>query len=147
MPSFTNAFRQEISRLSKKALKGDLVALQTSSAQQKRQISALKKQVAELSKVMARLQSGRVARPSQFTDGAAPKAARFSAKGFRSLRGRLGLTLGEMATLLGASSQSIYNWEHGKTKPRANQLTSIAEIRGLGKREAQRRLESSVSTD
>ena len=36
---------------------------------------------------------------------------------------------------------TIYNWEKGKSKPRNQQLNAWANVRGIGKREALRRLE------
>ena len=36
---------------------------------------------------------------------------------------------------------TIYHWEAGKARPRQQQLAKLAAVRGLGKREAVRRLE------
>jgi DNA-binding XRE family transcriptional regulator len=36
---------------------------------------------------------------------------RFVAKGFKSLRQRLGFSAAQIGKLLGVSEQSIYNWE------------------------------------
>jgi DNA-binding transcriptional regulator YiaG len=46
----------------------------------------------------------------------------------------------EFGQLVGASGQSVYNWESGKAVPRASQMAALANVRGLGKREAQARL-------
>ena len=67
-------------------------------------------------------------------------SSRFSAKGLKSLRARLGLSAVEFGQLVGASGQSIYIWETGKAVPRASQQASLASIRGIGKREAAKRL-------
>jgi len=37
---------------------------------------------------------------------------------------------------VGASGQSIYNWEAGKARPRAQHLSALAALRTLGKKEA-----------
>ena len=42
---------------------------------------------------------------------------------------------------MGVTGQTIYTWEQEKSKPRESQLAGIAEVRGLGKREALHRLE------
>src|SRR3546814_2644622 len=100
----------------------------------------MKKQIAQLEQEVKKLR--RVAGSS-----AAPKVAeaggklRFVAKGLKSLRTRLGLSAEELGVLLGVSGQSVYNWESKKTVPRATQVAAIAALRGLGKREAQARLE------
>ncbi len=57
-----------------------------------------------------------------------------------SLRARLGLSAAEFGRLIGASGQSVYNWETGKAVPRASQRAALAAIRGMGKREAGKRL-------
>ncbi|MBK8122238.1 MAG: helix-turn-helix transcriptional regulator [Dokdonella sp.] len=55
---------------------------------------------------------------------------------------RLGITVEELAALLGVSPQSIYNWQTGKSVPRRAQLEKLASIRGMGKREAEALLAS-----
>ena len=66
---------------------------------------------------------------------------RFSAKGLLSNRRRLGLAAGEFGKLVGASGNTIYNWESGATKPRTSFHAAIAGLRQIGKREAQLRLQ------
>jgi DNA-binding transcriptional regulator YiaG len=59
-----------------------------------------------------------------------------------SWRRRLGLSAVDFGLLMGASSQSIYNWEEGKVRPRTKHLPAIAALRTLGRKEAAARLES-----
>lgn len=47
----------------------------------------------------------------------------------------------EVGLLLEASPLSVYKWEQGQASPRAKHLAAIAELRKMGKREAQKRLE------
>ena len=58
------------------------------------------------------------------------------------MRARLGLSAADFGRLVSASGQSIYNWEAGKASPRATQQAAIAAVRGIGKREAAKRLEA-----
>jgi transcriptional regulator with XRE-family HTH domain len=58
----------------------------------------------------------------------------------RSQRERLGLSQADFGNLLGVSAQSVYNWEHGETRPRDEQIAKIAALRAVGKREAGARL-------
>ncbi len=67
---------------------------------------------------------------------------RFTAKGLASQRRRLGLSALDCGLLVGASGQSIYNWEEGKARPRAKHLSAIAALRTLGKKDAAARLSS-----
>jgi len=57
-------------------------------------------------------------------------------------RRRLGLSAAECGLLIGASAQSIYNWEEGKARPRAQHLQAIFALRNLGRRKANEILET-----
>ena len=108
--------------------------MKKATTQHRQHIAMLKKRVSELESQLHR--NGQVVRepPSATT------TTRFSAKGIKSLRSKLGLSGAKFAQLMGVSVQSIYNWEHAIAKPRAAQLSSLAALRGIGKREAARRL-------
>jgi DNA-binding transcriptional regulator YiaG len=66
---------------------------------------------------------------------------RFKPQGVRAQRTRLDLSAPELGSLLGVSAQTIYNWETGKTRPRAEQMSAIAAVRKMGKREVKARLD------
>jgi DNA-binding transcriptional regulator YiaG len=74
--------------------------------------------------------------------GATPDAEgrRFRADGVKSHRAKLGLSALDYGRLVGVSGLTIYHWEGGKSRPRRQQLAKLAAIRGLGKREAIKRL-------
>jgi DNA-binding transcriptional regulator YiaG len=141
MSDIAALLKGEINRLSKKVVRQHLEPLRSVTTAQKRQISTLKKQVADLEREVAKL---RRKTPSSVKAEPAEEGSniRFVAKGFRSLRSRLGLSAEELAALLGVSGQTVYNWEHERAKPRASQLASIAALRGIGKKEARARLEA-----
>lgn len=65
---------------------------------------------------------------------------RFRAAGMASNRKRLGLSAADFGLLVGASGQSVYAWETGKSRPRAQNLAAIAALRGVGKKEVASRL-------
>ena len=46
-----------------------------------------------------------------------------------------------MAALLGVSTQTVYNWEAEKSRPRQQQMAAIGAIRMMSKREAQAKLD------
>ena len=71
----------------------------------------------------------------------AAEGVRFSGKWVKSHRNKLGLSAAHYSHLVGVSTMTIYNWERGHSRPRAKQLAAWAAIRGIGKREAWRRLE------
>lgn len=113
--------------------------LRKANTEQRRQIAELKRQVAAL-------QRGAKASPAEPKRGSEDveqpgSGTRFVPKGLKSLRARLGLSAADFGLLVGASGQSVYNWEAGKSVPRVTQQAGLAAVRGLGKREAAKRLE------
>ena len=56
------------------------------------------------------------------------------------MRRRLGLSAHDCGVLIGASSQSIYNWEEGKTRPQAKYLAAVAFLKTKSKKDVTARL-------
>jgi DNA-binding transcriptional regulator YiaG len=140
MPNIASVIKEEILRLARKEARGETNALKRASAQYRRDIAALKRQVAELQRNVAPLekQVHRTA-PSQTPEVDADRV-RFSAKGLRSQRQRLGLSAANYGKLIGVTGQTIYSWESESSRPRREQVAKIASLRSLGKREAEARL-------
>ncbi|MBE0548149.1 MAG: helix-turn-helix domain-containing protein [Rubrivivax sp.] len=149
MPNLASVLKAEISRIARKEGRSETDALKKSVSSQRSDIAALKRRVQALEKSLKALakavSNGRppLASVHAASDGdAEAEGLRFRAKGMASNRKRLGLSAEEFGLLVGASGQSVYSWEAGKTKPRAANLAAIAALRGVGKREAARRLEA-----
>lgn len=142
MANIGTVLKLEISRLCRRELRREVGGMRKASAAYRRDIAALKRHVAALQRQSAAL-AKRAAAASDKAPAALPeRPVRFVAKGLRSLRTRLALSAPQLALLLGVSEQSIYNWESKKATPRREQLAAIIGLRGLGKREAQQRLEA-----
>lgn len=141
MTSIASVLKTEITRLARKEVRALVEPLRKANAKHRQDIAALKRQVAEQQRLISALKrsTGKAPAASQDTE---PTAARFSSKGLRSLRAKLGLSAADFGRLIGASGQSVYNWEADKTIPRASQKAAIASVRSLGKRAAQNRLET-----
>lgn len=137
MTSLGSVLKNEITRLARKEIRAQIDPLKKANSAHRREIAELKRQVAMLSR-QAKVASKASSKVPQENSEAPP--TRFVAKGLRSLRARLGLSAADFGKLAGASGQSIYNWESGKSVPRKSQLTVLAGLRTLGKREAQARL-------
>lgn len=61
---------------------------------------------------------------------------RFTAKGLVSHRKRLGLSADELGRMVGASGQTIYNWESGAARSRTSFMPAITALRTIGKKQA-----------
>lgn len=133
--------KEEIARVARKEVRAETERLKKASTQYRTVIAALKRRVAALEQRVGQMSRavGKKASPVAVEDQVATKH-RFSAKRLAVQRQRLGLSAAQVATLLGVSAQSIYKWEDGKTRPRANQLPAIATLRGMSKRDAVARL-------
>lgn len=135
MSTFIAGFRSEVARLAKREAKAMVEPLQRASARHRKDIAALRREVAELQRLLRRAQKQAAPEAPEADD----RPIRFRADGVKSLRQRLGLSAADFGTLVGVSGQTVYNWERG-VKPRRAQLERIAALRGIGKREALARL-------
>ena len=142
MTNIASILKEEITRLSRKELRAETAKLKQASSQYRSEIAALKRRMGALELHIARLEK-RTAKKMEATENSVTnKRVRFTAKGLRTLRKRLGLSANDLATLIGVSAQSIYSWEAESTHPREQQIAAIAALRGIGKKEATVRLKS-----
>lgn len=140
MPNIASLLKEEIVRVTRKTLRAEMESLKKASAQYRSDIAALKRRVDTLERQLARVGKKMAKDDGDASATVMDRQVRFSAKGLRTQRKRLGLSAGDFAALVGVSPQTIYNWETGNTRPRGDQLASIAALRTIGKREAQTRL-------
>jgi hypothetical protein len=106
--------KEEISRLSRRVVRGQVEATRKASSQHRRQIAALNRLVTQLVRRVGQLERRIVSAPVSGGRGAAPpeaggKRLRFVAKGLRSHRERLGLSAADYGKLIGVRAQSVYN--------------------------------------
>ncbi len=142
MANIASVLKDEIVRLARKEIRAEITGLKKASAQYRSEIAALKRRVVTLEQQLSRLGKTTTKSDEVKAGSNAETKVRFVAKGFKTLRQRLGLSAGEMGKLLGVSAQSIYSWEAGNTSPRKQQLAKIAMLRGMGKREVSAILET-----
>jgi DNA-binding transcriptional regulator YiaG len=144
MPNIASILKSEISRVARKEVRAEVSGLKKGVSGHRSEIAALKRRLLALEQQLRQLGKARArAAPAATDDDAGvPDARRFSAKGFASQRRRLGLSAPDFGLLLGVSAQSIYNWEEGKARPRAQHLAAIFALRSLGRRQANEILET-----
>lgn len=140
MANLAQLLKSEITRLARREIRAEVESLRKASAQHRADIAALKRQLGEQQRLIARLvKAGRQTRPEPAGEA---QALRFRAAGFTSLRKKLDLSAAEMGRLIGVTLQTIYHWEHGQSRPRAAQLVRIAQVRKMGKRAAREALQA-----
>jgi DNA-binding transcriptional regulator YiaG len=139
MPNIGSVLKEEITRLSRKEVRKQIEPVRKSSNQQRTEIARLKRDVSALRNQIRTLSKSSSV-PAIQQDRPA-EMIRFVAKGLKAQRTRLGLSAADYAKLVGVSGQTVYNWEQGAATPRTEQRATLASLRGIGKREAQARLQ------
>ena len=145
MPNIATALKSEISRIARKELRTELDALKRHSMEQRSRITDLRRQIDALTKELkhvAKASSARAARADSIASDSEDDGVhrRFSPTRLANHRTKLGLSAADYGQLVGVAGQSIYNWEQGKSRPRAAQLEALAAVRGISKKEAEKRL-------
>lgn len=141
MPNIASVLKEEIARLVRRQLRGETENLKKASNRYRSEIAALKRRIETLEKQISRLERmGPKTAPST-ADKETETKLRFKPQGVRAQRTRLELSAREMGALVGVSAQTIYNWEAGTSRPKAEQLAVFAAVRKMGKREVKARLD------
>ena len=162
MANLASALKEEIGRLARKEIRQQTAGTARTVAQCEREIAALKRQIGGLQRMLSAQRTQGAPGPTvsrktgkkkvaatreaaKAAPDSSPKRARFSAKGLKANRERLGLSADNYGKLIGVSGLSIYNWEQGKARPRESSIAALMSIRGIGKREAAERLGGSAA--
>lgn len=139
MPNINAVVNDQIRRLARREITANTKTIKRATGHYRRDIAALKRQVAQLVKLVGTLQKQMPAL-SPTPPAEVLQKARLRVSGLKAHRARLGLSAKDYGKLMGVSGLTIYHWEAGKSKPRRSQLPAIVAIRGIGKREAMQRL-------
>ena len=140
MTNIASVLKSEISRVARKEVRGELVAVKKATGTYRAEIAALKRRMHVLEQELRQLTKAAVKVAPTAPDEESSAPLRFSAKGLASQRKRLALSANDCGLLVGASAQSIYKWESGGAKPRQRHLAAIAALKTIGKKEAAARL-------
>jgi DNA-binding transcriptional regulator YiaG len=145
MPNLAQTIKAEVIRISRREIKVSVNPLRSATIALKKTVAELKRKTAALeaeNKRFAGLLKSEEARIAQVPDEVKEKA-RITAKTVRKVRGKLGLSQADFATLLGISRQSAFMMEQksGRLRLRPATLAKLLVVREMGKREALRRLE------
>ena len=135
MPNIASVLKSEIARVARKEVRAEVESLKKAVGTYRSEIAALKRRAQSLEQALKLVQKSQP-KPEPLAALETDKPLRFSAKGLAKQRQRLGLSAEAVGKLVGASSQSVYNWEDGATRPRASHLPAIAALRTLSKKQA-----------
>ena len=172
MANLTTVLKEEIVRTARKEIRQQTAEAVKAAAEHRREVAALKRQLQDLERTISALRGQEASKPAkpkakktskkkagkkvgkkkaQAQKATRPVAAtsaprkprlRFSGKALLAHRKRLGLSADNYGKLIGVSGLSIYNWEKEEARPREGSVAALMQIRGIGKREAGKRLEA-----
>jgi hypothetical protein len=138
MPNIALILRDEISRLTRKAVRSEIAPLKKASAAYRTEITALKKRIVSLEKLSVQ----RKRSPVQGVDSAVTPIGtgyKFSAARLKKQRARLKLTLKQTGYLLNAAQLTVSRWEDKASgvTPRAKNMPAIEAFLKLDRQAAQ----------
>jgi DNA-binding transcriptional regulator YiaG len=135
------ALRVTVVRQIRRELRASVGPLSRELRRLKRIVSPLRKTVSGLEKLVAeqaRRQQEKVAELKAPEEEV--RRSRFSPALMRSLRARLGVTQGQLASLVDVSTAAVTAWESGRIAPRGRNRAALVAVRKLGRREVKRLL-------
>ena len=162
MANLASTLKDEIGRIARSEIRKQTAGTAKAVSQGQRDVAALKRQIEDLQNKLSSLRAQDAPQPKAGKKTSSRKAAtkkkaaraassgsgqksprsRFSVKGLKAHRERLGLSADNYGKLIGVSGLSIYNWEQEKARPRESSIAAMMAIRGIGKREVAERLKA-----
>jgi len=146
MPNIAKVLREEVQRLAKKEVRAAFAPLKRDTVRLKKHVADLRRELTAVTRTSRELLARVTAVvATKEAEVATERAAtlRPTSKSLVRLRRRLDLTQVEFGRLMGVSGQAVLNWERkgSRVRMRPTNLTALAGIQKMGKREARRRLE------
>jgi DNA-binding transcriptional regulator YiaG len=140
MPNIAGVLKEEIRRLAKKEIKAQVGSTKQAVARYRSDIAKLKRLLGRQEREIKLLKKKTQPEGQPEAQEDDLEGVRFSARSVKAQRQRLGLSAADYGKLVGVSGLTIYNWEHEKARPRKAQLAALVAVRGVGKREALKKL-------
>jgi DNA-binding transcriptional regulator YiaG len=140
MANFATALKEEICRLARREIKAHATPTRQAIVRYRHEILRLKRQLREQQRRVDMLEQKKSKGSSGGSNDGRLAGLRFSTRSVKAQRRRLGLSAEDYGRLIGVSGLTIYNWEHGRARPRAAQFEALAAVRGITRSEAAERL-------
>jgi DNA-binding transcriptional regulator YiaG len=140
MPNLAASLKSEIARIARKEVRAETASLKKAATAHRSEIAALRKRNQVLEAQLRRLHRSGRPQASPLESADPPKPSPIGADSLKALRRKFGLSVHDLGRLVGASTQSIYNWESGKARPQARYLNVLAFVKDRTKAEVVARL-------
>jgi DNA-binding transcriptional regulator YiaG len=140
MPNIAAVLKEEIRRLAKKEVKAQVGGTRQAVARYRSEIAKMKRILGQQEREIKLLRKQTRQQDQPQAEEEPLESVRFSARSVKAQRNRLGLSAADYGKLVGVSGLTVYNWEHGTSRPRKAQLAALVAVRGIGKKEAWKQL-------
>lgn len=145
MPNFSKLFKDEVQRLARKEARALTATMKRETIRTKKALADLRKDVNALlrqTRAMSKTVASAAAKTVAIEEEGGP-AIRPTSKMIQKLRLKFKMTQAELGKLIGVSALTVSTWENkgGRITLRSKPLQALSAVRGLGAREARRRLE------
>ena len=143
MPNIGVVLKEEIRRLARREARAMAKKLHANQIRMKSRITELQRQVKALEQLTVPLKKAPLSICAAEVKPEMVAKARISSKAVTSTRKKLGLSLIDFGRLLGVTGNTVWSWEKKKGRLQLcdRAKTAFVGIRGIGVREARRRLE------
>lgn len=135
MPDVAQVLKAEITRLARKEAVSACRQLRKQVQELKETTRSQRQRLDQLEKELARAQSGAPIHKMKTGEEEADKKVRITPGSIKRHRLRLKLSQREMGKLLGVSTNTVVQWEAGKSGPRGSRRDELAKLRQLGRRQ------------
>lgn len=139
MANIASLLKTEITRIARKEVRAEIAGLKKANSQHRSLIVQLKREVATLQKQLRQVNRKRVAPANEAKTS--DRKHRFSATRLAAHREKFGLSAADYGKLAGVSGNTIYLWEHGKSRPKPEQVQQLGMLKSLSRKAALARLE------
>lgn len=139
MANIASLLKTEIARIARKEVRAEIESLKKAHSQHRSSIAQLRREITVLQKELRQVNRTRVAVVNETK--ALDRKYRFSAARLTAHREKSGLSAADYGKLVGVSGSTIYLWEHGKARPKPEQVQQLGTLKSLSRKAALARLE------
>jgi len=139
MANIASLLKTEITRIARKEVRAEIESLKKTHSQHRGLIAELRREIAALQKQLRQISRERIATAHETKTS--DRKYRFSATRLAAHRAKFGLSAADYGKLAGVSGNTIYLWEHGKSRPKPEQVQQLGMLKNLSRKAALARLE------
>ena len=138
MANIASLLKAEITRIARKEVRAEIESLKKTNSQHRSLIAQLRREITALQKQLRQVNHERAvaANEAKVLD----RKYRFSATRLAAHRAKFGLSAADYGKLVGVNGNTVYLWEHGKSRPKPEQVQQLGMLKSLSRKATLARL-------